>query len=284
MDKPFVSVVIPVYNDGDRLTRCLQALYLQTYPYSRYEVVVVDNNSTQDLQGRCQQFPNVRYCWEPKQGNNAARNHGIAVAQGEIIAITDSDCIPSQSWIAEGVRSLQSHPQAGIIGGHIQFFFQGKTPTVVEYADRCFFLQQQVYVERDRYAAGANLFVRRAVIESVEGFDDRLLNLGDKEFGQRVDRAGWQVVYCAEAIVWHPARATLKDLLLKGRRQAGALRQLARLRGEKLPQCGFMPMGWEFWRSVWQDQNLPTCGEKLAFIRVMHCLKWVVARELWFGS
>lgn len=280
-DVPFVSVVIPVRNDGDRLSKCLTALYKQTYPDSHYEVVVVDNNSTENIYSVCQPFPNVRYRQETKPGNNAARNQGIAAARGNIIAITDADCIPYPDWLTAGVRSLQSHPQAGIVGGHIQFFFQGKRPTVVEYADSIAYLQQQVYVMRDHYAAGANLFTRRSVIDQVGGFDDRLLNLGDKEFGQRVYAAGWDVVFCPEATVFHPARTTLRQLLGKAKRQTRANRKLCALSGQKPSSCSFLPMDWRFFKTVRGDANLPSWEEKLAFVWVMHRLKWAIAWEMW---
>jgi glycosyltransferase involved in cell wall biosynthesis len=276
---PFVSVIIPVHNDGDRLSRCLTALYHQSYPYCRYEVIVVDNNSTEDIPNICRPFSNIRYCQESKPGNNAARNCGIGAARGDIFAITDADCIPDANWIRAGVRSLQRHPTAGIIGGHIQFFFQGQRPTPVEYVDRVSYLQQAVYVMRDHYAAGANLFTRRAVVEQVGRFDDRLLNLGDKEFGQRVYGAGWEIEFSAEAIVFHPARTTLEQLLSKARRQTRANIQLCTLTGQKLPNCGFLPMEWRFFQTVLGDANLPSWREKIAFIWVMHRVKWAIGWE-----
>jgi glycosyltransferase involved in cell wall biosynthesis len=283
MQLPFVSIVIPVHNDRARLPTCLQALYYQTYPYHRYEVIVVDNNSTEDIPSIAQQFPNVQYTMEAKPGNNAARNRGLSIAKGEFIAFTDADCIPDREWLAEGVRSLLANPDAGIIGGAIQFFCQGDRPTPVEYADSVCYLQQAVYVQRDRYAAGANLFTRRSVIQHVGGFEERLLNLGDKEWGQRVAAAGFGVRYEERAIVHHPARATLSALLAKARRQTQAQITLGELRGECLPRISFLPMGWQFFCHVARDENLPTLKEKLQFVWIMHRVKWAIAWEL-FGN
>ncbi len=278
MSCPFVSVVIPVHNDGDRLRLCLQTL--QDQSYSRYEIIVIDNNSSEDIHSICAKFDRVRYGQELKPGNNAARNRGIQLATGEIIAFTDADCIPDRDWISQSVAALQNHPQAGIIGGTIQFFFQRNEPTRVEYADSISYLRQWDYVTQEQYAAGANLFTRRQVLDQVGGFEERLLNLGDKEWGQRVDAAGWQVVFCPSAIVHHPARSTLKALLSKGRRQARASVKLAQLRGELRPQANFLPLGWTFWRAVWSDRNLPTLAQKLAFVWVIHRLKWAIVWEL----
>lgn len=284
METPFVSVIIPVHNDRASLQKCLSALYFQTYPYSRYEVLVVDNNSTEDLYSLCQQFPNVRYCQESTPGSYAARNKGVSVAKGEAIAFTDADCIPDTNWLSEGVTALLQHPEAGIVGGAVQFCFQGSKPNPVEYFDSIFYLQQQAYIERDHYAVGANLFTRRLVLEKVGGFESRLLNLGDKEWGQRVFAAGWEVVYCPSAMIQHPARSTLEALLAKGRRQARANVRLSQLRGEQAPTFSFLPMGWAFWRSVWSDPNLPTWQEKAQFVWVVHRFKWAVALVLAYQS
>jgi glycosyltransferase involved in cell wall biosynthesis len=275
--QPFVSVIIPVKDDRERLQKCLTALYFQSYPYACFEVIVVDNNSIENLLSVCQNFPNVRYFRELKPGNNAARNRGIAQAKGDIIAITDADCIPDREWLTEGVRSLLHHPHAGIVGGAIQFFCQGKRPNPVEYADSVCYLQQERYVSRDHYAAGANLFTRRDVLEKVGLFEERLLNLGDKEWGQRVYEAGFEVLYCEKAIVEHPARVTIEALLAKVRRQTRAQAKLCELRREKLPRVNCLPMGWRFFRAVLRDQNLLTLKEKLQFVWVMHRVKWAIA-------
>lgn len=278
MSCPFVSVVIPVQDDGDRLRLCLQALQGQSY--ARYEIIVVDNNSHEDIHSLCTKFDRVRYGQERKPGNNAARNRGIQLAEGEIIALTDADCIPDRDWIRQGVAALLAYPQAGIIGGQIQFFFQGTKPNPIEYADSISYLRQWDYVTQEHYAAGANLFTRRQVLDQVGEFEERLLNLGDQEWGQRVDAEGWQVVFCPGAIVHHPARSTLKALLSKGRRQARASVKLAQLRSDMLPQANFLPLGWEFWKAVWSDRNLPILAQKLRFVWVIHRLKWAIAITL----
>lgn len=275
MKQPLVSVVIPVYNDAMRLAQCLTALQHQTYPH---EVIVVDNRSTEAIKPICEQF-GVRYCYEAQPGNNAARNRGIRAAAGAIIAITDADCIADPDWLAEGMRAITTAP---LIGGAIHFTFRGNRPNVVEYADSLSYLRQQDYIESEHYAAGANLFIHRSVFEAVGYFDERLLNLGDKEFCQRAYAAGVAIAYCAEAVVYHPARSTLKALLSKGRRQARASVRLATLKGKPRPQASFLPLGYGFWRTVRHDPNLPTFKQKLVFIWVIHRLKWTIAATLRF--
>jgi GT2 family glycosyltransferase len=271
-----VSVIIPVYNDT-RLRLCLAALQRQTY--QNFEVIVVDNHSTEDIQSICELF-GVRYYSETQPGSYAARNRGIAEAVGEIIALTDADCIPDPNWLFWGIQAVAISP---LIGGAIQFCFQGKHPTGVEYIDSLSYLRQQDYVMQEHYAASANLFVHRSVFEAVGRFDQRLINLGDKEFCQRADAAGFRVAYCPNAMVWHPARTTLQALLHKARRQARASVKLAALRGEPAPQANFLPLGWAFWRAVATDPKLPRLSQKLMFVAVIHSLKWVIAYTLFIS-
>ena len=119
-----VSVIIPVYNDGERLRSCLQALAQQTYPTDCYEVIVVDNGSDAraNIQGIVQQFEGTISEFESTPGSYAARNKGISIAKGEIIAFTDADCIPTSNWIEKGVAHLQETVNCGLVGGKYRDF------------------------------------------------------------------------------------------------------------------------------------------------------------------
>jgi GT2 family glycosyltransferase len=114
------------------------------------------------------------------------------------------------------------------------------------------------------------------VFDAVGLFDERLLNLGDKDWGQRVYAAGWEIVFAEKAIVWHPARATMKTLIGKARRQTKANYRLAELKGEKLKRSwtAFLPLGWRFFKAVLGDTMLQTWREKVTFIWVIHRVKW----------
>lgn len=96
---PFVSIVIPVYNGARTVRLCLDAILQLDYPRERYEVIVVDNNSTDGTPEIVSQYP-VRLLYERElQGPHAATNTGLRQAQGEIIVFTDSDCVPETGWL-----------------------------------------------------------------------------------------------------------------------------------------------------------------------------------------
>lgn len=216
---PFISIIIPVYNDSEALLRCLAALENQTYPAKAYEVIVIDNNSTEDIAAVTSQFDQVRLAHEPQQGSYAARNRGLSIAKGEVIGFTDSDCIPETDWIEQGVKALQETQNCGLVAGKIKFHFKNsELPTASELFDSTRFLQQQRFVEQMHFGATANVFTYKAVFEQVGLFNDRLKSGGDQEWGNRVFKGGYRLAYAEQALISHPARSTLKELRKKMRR------------------------------------------------------------------
>jgi len=94
-----ISVIVPFYEDRGHIRGCIEALLSQDYPQQKYEVIMVDNNSTNGLVEIVKQYPRVKLLSEMKQGAYAARNRGIGEAAGEIVAFTDADCLPDRAWL-----------------------------------------------------------------------------------------------------------------------------------------------------------------------------------------
>ncbi len=116
--KPKISVIIPVYNGEKTLKQCLKSVLNQTY--RNYEVIVVDNNSTDKTKEIIKEFQKkekgknkkIRYLFEPKQGRGAVRYKGEINAKGDIILMTDSDCIVPKNWIKEMIKSIKEYDAA----------------------------------------------------------------------------------------------------------------------------------------------------------------------------
>ena len=96
---PFVSVIVPVYNDGQRIGKCIEALLIQTYPQAHFEIIIVDNGSNDNTRSVIEEHPVKLLVEDRIQSSYAARNKGIKNAKGEVIAFTDADCIPAPDWI-----------------------------------------------------------------------------------------------------------------------------------------------------------------------------------------
>ncbi|ESA37698.1 glycosyl transferase [Leptolyngbya sp. Heron Island J] len=210
---PFVTVIIPVYNDSKRLQQCLNRLQNQTYSQACYEVIVIDNNSTEDLKPIVDQFAQAKYLVEKKPGSYSARNTGLAIAKGEILGFTDSDCVPAFDWIEKGADHILKHPGCGLVAGKIDFLFQqSENPKPTELFDSLYFLQQEKYVKEGHFAATANLFTTPAIFSSVGLFDDSLKSGGDREWGKRVYAAGYKQIYAADVKISHPTRTSFEEI------------------------------------------------------------------------
>lgn len=223
---PFVSVIVPVFNDAERLRICLEKLEQQTYPQHLYEVIVVDNGS--DVPPQVQEvvalFHRATFASEDTPGSYAARNRGIAIAKGEVIAFTDADCIPALDWIEKGVETLLKVPNCGLAVGQIHLLFENPTrTTLVELYESLTAFRQAEYVQKYKGGATANLFTFKQVIDRVGVFNAKLKSGGDLEWGRRVHALGYQQVYASEACVSHPARSSLTQLQRKVRRVAGGV-------------------------------------------------------------
>ncbi len=110
------SVVIPFYNSERYINECIGGLLSQTYPTERYEIIMVDNNSTDASAEIVKQYPRIKLMSEEKQGAYAARNTGLKKAKGWIIAFTDPDCIPSNDWLQK-MATIMEHSGVGIVIG-----------------------------------------------------------------------------------------------------------------------------------------------------------------------
>jgi len=237
--KADVTVVIPVYDDYETLEVTLRALERQSYPVDDVEVIVVDNGTPRsrrrDVDG---EFDFVRQISESTQGSYAARNAGVEAAAGEILAFTDADCRPDRDWLTNGIDALDGAPRVGLVGGALEIVTEDdgagsvEGPSAAEVWEVSRGFPQKHYIEDLKFAATANMLTRRSVFEDVGLFDEDLLSGGDREWGERVAEAGYELVYDAEALVRHPARRDLRSLLKKHVRTTRGDYQRRNKRGE----------------------------------------------------
>ncbi|MEO0684710.1 MAG: glycosyltransferase [Cyanobacteria bacterium J06649_11] len=213
----FVSIIIPVYNDTDRLILCLRALHIQSYPKDLFEIIVVDNASEEkvvDIVSR--EFPNILLLEEPLKGSYAARNKGIQHAKGDIFVFTDSDCIPNPDWLEKGVKRLQQEPDCGLISGRIDVFYKHEEyPTFIELYEKGVAFPQELYIAKYHFSATANMFTYRRILDAVGVFNKDLKSGGDHEWGNRVFNAGFPLIYADDVCIKHPARRTWQELSIK---------------------------------------------------------------------
>lgn len=225
IDKPpFVSIIVPTYHDWDRLQICLNSLEKQTYPRALFEVIVVNNDPKDIMPKKITLRENFKVIGEEKPGSYAARNKGIYEAKGAILGFTDSDCIPDKDWITNAVSNLDEHTRR--IGGKVKLYYKKANPTLVEIYDTLYSLRQKKYVDDLGAAATANMWTYKEVFKEVGDFNNSLFSGGDMEWGMRANSLGIPISYVENAIINHPARSTIRSLIIKEKRVSGGLMHL----------------------------------------------------------
>lgn len=116
-----ISIVIPVYNAERYIKRCIEALLSQSYPEEDYEVIMVDNCSTDASAAIIKRFPAICLLSEKKQGAYAARNKGISASRGHIVAFTDPDCIAYTDWLQNIATVMESSDIRIVTGRRIPY-------------------------------------------------------------------------------------------------------------------------------------------------------------------
>ena len=216
-----ISVIIPVWNDATQLKKCLHSIEAQTLPRDRFEVIVVDNGSSDASRDVARSFSFVTLLEEHKSGSYAARNHGLAHARGNYVAFTDSDCEVAPDWLESGLRRASAIPNLGVLAGRIEVVFeQGHEHKAASIYERLFAFNQQLNVELG-FAVTANWISPRELLVSVGGFDERLKSGGDSQLSRDLGKQGHQLLYANDVVVSHPARSSAADLFSKKRRVMG---------------------------------------------------------------
>jgi glycosyltransferase involved in cell wall biosynthesis len=217
---PLVSVIVPAWNSGGLIRRCLDALQSQSIPPEQFEIIVVDNASTDGTADIVRSVPGVRLLVEHRPGSYAARNRGLAHARGTYVAFTDADCLPAPDWLEAAVSAAGRHPDAGVLAGRINLFEEGDSedPAFADY-ERLFSFPQS-FASRGNCAT-ANWMSRRSLFDELGGFDETLKSGGDREMALRIKAAGLPLIYVPEMAVYHPVRATRESLVRKRRRLSG---------------------------------------------------------------
>lgn len=205
------SVIIPHYRSEQNLGKCVQALLQQDITENQFEIIVVQNEKS-PLKLAPEISKHLKIIYEPRPGSYRARNKGVQNAKGEYIFFTDSDCMPSTSWISKGIKHmLKGHE---IIGGHIELcFLDPEHPRAIELYEKVFYFNQKVSLDQEYYAATANLIVKKELFNSVGPFDASLMSGGDREWGRRAYNKGYDIHFAEDAIVFHPTRTKFFESL-----------------------------------------------------------------------
>lgn len=210
----FVSVIVIVLNGERNIDNCIKSLIKQTYPSDFYEIIVVDNGSSDSTVDRAKKFP-VRIAYEPIQGIPMARNHGIKLAQGSIIAFTDSDCIADPNWLKRLIAPYRN-PEIGIVGGSIHNITSEKENIIERFFLTTNFIAppRQFRDSSYSYFTTANVSYRKDAIMKAGYFDVRLKRCSDVDLSRKVQlNIGLKAAFVENSIIFHSHPRHLKELI-----------------------------------------------------------------------
>ena len=177
-----ISVILSTFNRADLLPGAIDAFLQQETQGVTFEVILVDNNSTDNTRGVVSNYVRshpglIKYIFEPKQGLSHGRNAGIANANGNILAFTDDDVRVHSNWISGLYEAFNAYPDAVYIGGKVLPLWRTSKPKWANPQLSSFALQdygkepKTIDHNYQRCLIGANLACRKGLIERIGGFD-----------------------------------------------------------------------------------------------------------------
>ena len=200
---PKVTVIVPVRNGERTIEACLASILACDYPEALRDVVVVDNASTDRTADIVRTHP-VTYVRERTRGRSHARNRGIQVSEGPIVAFTDADCVVTRPWLRELVAAF-SEDDVWAAAGEI---LPDPPRTVCQQymAMRKRYWQRTALTSPRPYAVTANVAFRRSVFARIGAFDPRFITGEDQDISWRFLQAGLILRYAPAAVVFHRHR------------------------------------------------------------------------------
>jgi glycosyltransferase involved in cell wall biosynthesis len=202
MDKqlPFVSIILPIYNEEIYLRQCLYALLEVDYPRDKYEIITVDNGSTDNSLAIAMELAdNALVLSDCNVG--AVRNYGVENSKGEIIVFLDSDCLVSTGWLKYGVECLLANPM-GVFGGYL---FLRPNPNWIE---KYWLLENPKEIHFQGELLGSCIFILKNHFWSVGGFNENITSGEDTDLSLRIKSKGYSVFFDRRLGVVHLGNPT----------------------------------------------------------------------------
>ncbi len=229
-----ISAVICTFNRASYLRKAIQSLVDQTFDAHLYEILVVDNRSTDDTKRVVTEefahLPNLRYLYEPILGLSQARNTGWQNAKGEYVAYLDDDAIAVPHWLEKILEVFKTiKPQPGVVSGKVEPIWETAQPiwlserilcplTLVDWSEKPIFLSKK------QWFAGANMAFPQHLLKAIRGFRVNLGRQGKKLLSNeeilikwQLEGKGYRCFYHPEIVVQHyvPASKLEKNWLAK---------------------------------------------------------------------
>lgn len=212
--EPLVSVIVAVYNRAREIGQCLESLLSLDYPSSKFEIIVVDDGSSDDTRHVVSGY-DVKLITLPENlGQSAARNRGVEVACGEIVAFVDSDCIAHPGWLKDLVPYFLDSRNV-LVGGYVASYYRESLLDRYEEVKSPLNMGEETVVgvgaESDFYVPTCNMLVRKDRYVQVGGLDEQMRVGEDVDLCWRLKEHGHRLVYVPRGVVRHKHRNHLLE-------------------------------------------------------------------------
>jgi cellulose synthase/poly-beta-1,6-N-acetylglucosamine synthase-like glycosyltransferase len=253
-DLPVFSLILPVKNERSVIDRVLSAFVDLNYPSDRFEVVVVDDGSTDGTTKFCEEFvskhSNFRFLHRDfSSGKACALNYGFANSQGDVLAIFDADNVPEKDTLLIAAAHFRDKSVAALQGRiHSINSNQNMLTKFISYEDSVWceaFLRGKEKLGLFVHLRGCCQFIRRGVLEQVGGFDESIM-AEDIEISARLVERGHRIKYTSDIRTWQETPSTLKDFLKQRTRWFRGHMQVALKYGSLLKNINKMTLDAEF--------------------------------------
>ena len=242
MNYPFVSVIIPAYNEEKYIAKCLEEWANQNYPKNRYEILVYDGMSTDKtaeiIKGFEKRYSFIKYRKNPKRKQVYAFNMGIKEAQGDFFIIFGAHAYPERDFLKKSIETFfkikEKEPRLVAVGGTHDNLYENRLAKFVGliYRSPLSGSSSYRYSTRPHFAKtiAYAMYEKKTIVEHVGFFDEDMIVGNDFEFNLRINKKGYRLFFNPEIKSYYFARSTWRGFL-KQTFNYGAVKSVALRKG-----------------------------------------------------
>lgn len=195
--RPFVSVIIPAYNEEKNIGRCLESIKNQNYPEEKIEIIVVDDGST-DQSVNIARKHGVKVLRQKNKGPGVARNKGVYEASGDIVAFIDADDVAKRSWLRDLIPSIRENSIAAAKPYENILNKEGVLSSLVWFETRLRYINLP---DKTNHIGTSGSIFKKDIFLDVGGFNPKLLAAEDMDIANKITKKGYEIVLLRKPLI-----------------------------------------------------------------------------------
>ena len=208
------SVIIPSFNSKKTIEECIKSILNQHYSKKNYEVIVIDDGSTDNSLDLIKKY-SVKIIRQKNKGPAVARNVGAKYASGKYLVFTDSDCVVDKYWLKSIDEGFKEYHKISGIGGEIlngNCSLMGKVSHLIDFGGN---VDNKEGVIKTMSIPSANICYKRDIFREIGGFNEKLVTMEDRELNWRLVKNGYKILCYPKVKVYHYANISFFNLIKK---------------------------------------------------------------------